>query len=86
MPNPTIQLLAADLVAGRTTSRQLTEEALARIADPAGEGKRAFVTVWRQQALAAADASDAMRKAGLVADNQSAPGQTFGKIIGTKSA
>ncbi|MGD9880057.1 MAG: amidase [Reyranella sp.] len=66
MPNPTIQTLAADLAAGRTTSRKLTEEALARIEDPAGEGKRAFIKVWRQQALAAADASDAMRKVGLV--------------------
>ncbi|MFO1161715.1 MAG: amidase [Reyranellaceae bacterium] len=66
MPNPTIRTLAADLAAGRTTSRRLTEEALARIEDPAGEGKRAFVKVWRQQALAAADASDALRKAGLV--------------------
>ena len=64
--NPTIQTLAADLTAGRTTSRKLTEEALARIADAAGEGKRAFVKVWRDQALAAADASDLQRKAGLV--------------------
>lgn len=31
--------LAADLAAGRTTSRELTEAALARIADPAGEGR-----------------------------------------------
>jgi aspartyl-tRNA(Asn)/glutamyl-tRNA(Gln) amidotransferase subunit A len=31
-----------------------------------GEGKRAFIRVYRQQAIAAADASDAMRKAGLV--------------------
>ena len=38
MANPTIQQLAADLAAGRTTSRKLTEEALARIADPEGEG------------------------------------------------
>jgi hypothetical protein len=45
--NPTIGQLAADLAAGRTTSRQLTEEALARIEDPKGEGKRAFVKVWR---------------------------------------
>ena len=56
--NPTIQQLSADLAAGRTTSRKLTEEALARIEDPKGEGKRAFIKVWRQQALAAADASD----------------------------
>ena len=64
--NPTIQQLAADLAAGRTTSRKLTEQALARIADPKGEGRRAFIKVWRDQALAAADASDGQRKAGLV--------------------
>ncbi len=67
MANPTIVQLAADLAAGRTTSRQLTEEALARIEDPRGEGGRAFIKVWRTQALAAADASDLQRKAGLVA-------------------
>ncbi len=67
MANPTIQQLAADLAAGRTTSRKLTEEALARIGDPAGEGGRAFIKVYRTAALAAADASDALRKAGLVA-------------------
>src|SRR3954469_19194415 len=67
MTNPTILQLAADLAAGRTTSRKLTEEALARIEDPKGEGKRAFIKVWRTQALAAADASDLQRKAGLVA-------------------
>ncbi len=66
MANPTITQLAADLAAGRTTSRTLTEEALARIADPKGEGSRAFVKVWKDQALAAAEASDTMRKAGLV--------------------
>ena len=66
MANPTITQLAADLAAGRATSRKLTEEALARIEDPKGEGKRAFVKVWKDQALAAADASDGLRKAGLV--------------------
>ena len=66
MANPTITQLAADLAAGRTTSRKLTEEALARIADPKGEGQRAFVKVWKDQALAAAEASDGLRKAGLV--------------------
>jgi aspartyl-tRNA(Asn)/glutamyl-tRNA(Gln) amidotransferase subunit A len=67
MANPTIQQLAADLAAGRTTSRKLTEEALARIEDAKGEGKRAFIKVWRTQALAAAEASDALRKAGMTA-------------------
>jgi aspartyl-tRNA(Asn)/glutamyl-tRNA(Gln) amidotransferase subunit A len=66
MTNPTILELAAQLAAGRTTSRQLTEKALARIEDPKGEGKRAFIKVYRVQALAAADASDLQRKAGLV--------------------
>src|SRR5215468_7262808 len=66
MTQPTIQQLAQELASGRTTSRKLTEEALARIADPKGEGKRAFIKVWRDQALAAADASDVQRKAGLV--------------------
>ena len=65
--NPTIQQLAADLAAGRTSSRKLTEEALARIEDPKGEGKRAFIKVWRNQALATADASDTLRKSGIVA-------------------
>jgi aspartyl-tRNA(Asn)/glutamyl-tRNA(Gln) amidotransferase subunit A len=66
MANPTIQTLAADLAAGRTTSRMLTEAALARSEDPKGEGKRAFIKVYKTQALAAADASDALRKAGIV--------------------
>jgi len=65
--NPTIQQLAAELAAGRTSSRKLTDEALARIEDPKGEGARAFIKVYKQPAIAAADASDAMRKAGLVA-------------------
>ena len=65
--NPGILQLAAELAAGRTTSRKLTEEALARIEDPKGEGKRAFVKVWKAQALAAAEASDLQRRAGVVA-------------------
>jgi aspartyl-tRNA(Asn)/glutamyl-tRNA(Gln) amidotransferase subunit A len=65
--NPTIQQLAADLASGRTTSRKLTEEALARIDDAKGEGKRAFIKVYKAQALGAAEASDTLRKAGIVA-------------------
>jgi aspartyl-tRNA(Asn)/glutamyl-tRNA(Gln) amidotransferase subunit A len=64
--NPTILQLADELAAGRTTSRKLTEEALARIEDPKGEGARAFIRVYKAQALAAADASDLQRRAGLV--------------------
>jgi aspartyl-tRNA(Asn)/glutamyl-tRNA(Gln) amidotransferase subunit A len=64
MPNhPTLASLAADLDAGRTTARKLVEECLARIADPAGEGARAFIHVDRDAAIAAADAMDHLRKA-----------------------
>ena len=77
--NPTILQLAADLAAGRTSARELTAEALARIEDPRGEGGRAFVKVYKQQAIAAADASDAMRKAGLV------PGPLAGVPVSIKN-
>jgi len=58
--------LAADLAAGRTTSRALVEGALARIADKSGEGPRTFISVNAERALAEADASDRLRKNGLV--------------------
>jgi aspartyl-tRNA(Asn)/glutamyl-tRNA(Gln) amidotransferase subunit A len=61
----TVAQLAAELAAGRTTSRRLTEEALARIADPAGEGKRAFLKVYADEALAQADFADRLRKGGV---------------------
>lgn len=60
----TVLQLAGDLEAGRETSRSLVEEALARIADPTGEGKRSFRQVYAEAALAAADAQDKLRKAG----------------------
>src|SRR5690349_22210483 len=61
--NPTLATLAADLDAGRTTARKLVEDCLARIADPAGEGARAFIHVDRDAALTTADAMDHLRKA-----------------------
>jgi len=61
----TVAQLAADLAAGRTTSRRLTEEALARIADPKGEGARAFMKVYAESALAEADFSDRLRRGGV---------------------
>ncbi|MGJ4887327.1 amidase [Bradyrhizobium sp. HKCCYLRH3099] len=61
--NPTLAALADDLAAGRTTSRKLVEDCLARIADPAGEGQRTFIHVDKDAALAAADGMDALRKA-----------------------
>ena len=66
-PMPTVLSLAEDLAAGRTSSRALIEAALARIADPAGEGARSFVKVYAESARAAADAQDGLRKAGYVA-------------------
>ena len=63
MPNPTLAALADDLDSGRTTARKLVEECIARIADPAGEGQRAFIHVDRHAALEAADAMDRLRKA-----------------------
>ena len=62
MTKPTLASLAADLKAGRTTSRQLVEACLSAIADPKGEGERTFLHVDRDAALAAADAMDALRK------------------------
>jgi aspartyl-tRNA(Asn)/glutamyl-tRNA(Gln) amidotransferase subunit A len=61
--HPTLATLADDLQNHRTTSRKLVEECLARIADPAGEGRRAFIHVDKDAALAAADAMDGLRKA-----------------------
>jgi aspartyl-tRNA(Asn)/glutamyl-tRNA(Gln) amidotransferase subunit A len=45
-------------------SRHRLEQALARIADPGGEGGRACLTVYAEAARAAADAADARAKAG----------------------
>lgn len=62
---PTIQSLQKELSDGRTSSVELTQAALDRIADPTGEGSRAFTQIYADQALQAAQASDIMRKAGL---------------------
>src|SRR3954454_298638 len=63
MPDfPTLAKLAEDLESGRTTSRTLVDACIAKIADPAGEGQRAFIHVDKNAALAAADAMDGLRK------------------------
>ncbi len=62
----TVAGLAADLEAGRTTSRELVEQALARIADASGEGARAFLKIYAETARAEADLSDTLRRAGIV--------------------
>ncbi len=61
----TVAQLGADLAAGRTTSRELVEQALARIADPAGEGARAFMKVYAESARAEAEHCDRLRTAGV---------------------
>lgn len=55
-----------ELSSGAVTSRALTEEALSRIEAPGGEGRRAFVRIFRDAALAAADSSDRLRAVGIV--------------------
>src|SRR5882757_2061013 len=60
---PTLATLADDLAAGRTSARKLVEECLAKIADPEGEGQRAFIHIDTAAALDAADAMDRLRKA-----------------------
>jgi aspartyl-tRNA(Asn)/glutamyl-tRNA(Gln) amidotransferase subunit A len=73
-----IDELAQALVEGTITSRSLVEDALARIADPAGEGARTFIKVQADQARAMADAADLLRKAGR------APGRYAGIPIALK--
>jgi aspartyl-tRNA(Asn)/glutamyl-tRNA(Gln) amidotransferase subunit A len=60
----TLAELARDLEAGLVTSRSLVEQSLEKIADPAGEGSRAFLSVDAAGARAAADHQDRVRKAG----------------------
>jgi aspartyl-tRNA(Asn)/glutamyl-tRNA(Gln) amidotransferase subunit A len=49
----------------KASARERLDAALARIDDPKGEGARACLTVYREQAKAAADAADARTKAGI---------------------
>lgn len=60
----TIVDAAAALATGHTTAAALTDAALARIADPNGEGARTFITVHADTARASAAAMDALRAAG----------------------
>ncbi len=65
LPPATLAGLALDLASGKTSSRAIVEDCLARIADPAGEGSRAFIRVDAEHARAAADAFDKLRAAGV---------------------
>src|SRR3954464_13335170 len=63
MPDmPTLGSLAADLDAGRTPARTLVDACLAKIADPQGEGARAFLHVDAEAAIEAAEAMDRLRE------------------------
>src|SRR5229473_872286 len=57
----TLAQSARDLAAG-TSSRSLVEDCLAHIADAAGEGRRTFLKVHADQARAAADYIDGLRR------------------------
>jgi aspartyl-tRNA(Asn)/glutamyl-tRNA(Gln) amidotransferase subunit A len=57
--------LIAGLRSGQWRARELTEQALTRIADPSGEGPRTFLRVFDTAARAQADAVDRMRAAGV---------------------
>jgi aspartyl-tRNA(Asn)/glutamyl-tRNA(Gln) amidotransferase subunit A len=59
---PTLATLAYDLENGRTSACKLVDGCLARIADPSGEGARAFIHVDTEAAIEAADAMDRLRK------------------------
>ena len=69
----TIEQHAQALADGRTTSRALVEHCLARIADPSGEGARAFIKVhagaahaqWRMRWTAAPRRREPSRYAGI---------------------
>jgi aspartyl-tRNA(Asn)/glutamyl-tRNA(Gln) amidotransferase subunit A len=60
----TLDALAAALAAGEVSSEQLVTTCLDRIADPDGEGARAFLTTAGERALASARAIDSLRAAG----------------------
>ncbi|WP_242224261.1 amidase [Shinella zoogloeoides] len=61
----TLNELATNLATGKVTASYLIEDALARIADEAGEGARAFLKVHAGKARTAARAADDLRGAGL---------------------
>ena len=60
----TLNSLSAELREGKTSSRELVEQALAKISDPAGEGALAFIKIDSAGARAAADYQDLLRRGG----------------------
>jgi len=61
--SPTLAALAEDLARGRTSARRLVDDSLGRIAEPSGEGARAFLHVDAESAIEAAEAMDRLREA-----------------------
>jgi aspartyl-tRNA(Asn)/glutamyl-tRNA(Gln) amidotransferase subunit A len=59
-----LERLARQLADNRISARALVEEALARAADPAGEGARAFVSIDKPGATESADHMDSLRRRG----------------------
>ena len=74
----TLEQTARALADGKTTGRELVEECFARIADPAGEGARVFISTDPDWARAMADAMDALRRQGR------APGRYAGIPVALK--
>ncbi len=62
----TIRKLAVQLSAGEISARQLVDQSLDRISDPAGEGGRAFLSVAADKARLTADTYDTLRRNGGV--------------------
>lgn len=60
---PTLNALSHALDTGSTTSVQLTQQALSRASN--GEGAKVYTRLFQEQALAAAQAADTLRQAGL---------------------
>jgi len=60
----TLAEISRGLASGAVTARQLAEESLARIADPSGEGSRAFIHVDPARVMHDADQQDSLRRAG----------------------
>jgi len=63
---PTLHSLSAILRQNGSSSAALTEAALTRALDPAGEGRRVFTELYAAPARAAAQASDLLRASGQV--------------------
>lgn len=60
--NTPILQLADDLAQGRNTSESMVRACLAQIADPVGEGARAFIAIDEEKILDQARASDLLRR------------------------